>query len=365
MSYEEHMFYGIDLQLFSGEKTEEATPKRRQEARQKGQVARSTEVNSVLVLIGVFAGLKFFGSYLYQETSTFMRTWFMQVASQDITIMITYRLFLTATLLFIKLVLPIMITALIVGLIANFLQVGILFSAEALRINLDAINPINGFQRIFSKRAIAELLKSVVKIGVVGYVAYKFILEQMYFLPTLMHYDLHNSLSKTGELTFILAMKIALVLGIMAVFDFVYQRWEYNQSLKMSKQEIKDEYKLSEGDPKIKAKIKERQRMMAMRRMMQEVPKADVVITNPTHFAVALKYDMKTMGAPILIAKGQDLTARRIKEIALENGVTLVENKPLAQTLFKTTEIGDVIPAELYQAVAEVLAYVYKIKRLA
>lgn len=365
MSGVEYMLYGIDLQLFSGEKTEEPTPKRLQEARQKGQVARSTEINSVLVLIGVFIGLKVFGTYLYQETSTFMRTWFMQAAGQDLTIAITYRLFLAATLVFIKLVLPIMATALIVGLIANFLQVGILFSTEALRINLNAINPLTGFQRIFSKRAIAELLKSVVKIGVVGYVAYKFILEQMYVLPTLMQYDLHNSLAKAGDLTFTLAMKIALVLGIMAVFDFAYQRWEYNQNLKMSKQEIKDEHKLSEGDPKIKAKIKERQRMMAMRRMMQEVPKADVVITNPTHFAVALKYDMKTMGAPIMIAKGQDLTARRIREIALENGVTVVENKPLAQTLFKTTEIGDVIPAELYQAVAEVLAYVYRIKRLA
>lgn len=365
MEFDEHVQYWLDLQLFSGEKTEDPTPKRLEEARKKGQVARSTEINSVLVLLAVFAGLKIFGPYLYQEFSSFMRFWFVNMAKQEITIELTYQLFLALTIIFAKLTLPIMLTALTVGLIANFLQVGFLFSTEALTLNLNVLNPISGFQRIFSKRAIAELLKSMVKIGIVGYVAYKYILDQIPLFPTLMGYDLKQTLSRTGDMTFVLAMKIALILGIMAFFDFIYQRWDYMQNLKMSKQEIKDEYKQAEGDPKIKAKIKERQRMMAMRRMMQQVPKADVVITNPTHYAVALKYDIKTMGAPVVVAKGQDLTARRIKEIARENDITVVENKPLAQTLYKTTEIGDVIPAELYQAVAEVLAYVYKLKRLA
>lgn len=365
MSCDRYPLYWIDLQLFSDEKTEEATPKRREEARKKGQVARSIEINSVLVLAGVFAGLKIFGPYLYQEATTFMRSWFAQLANQDFTIELTYRLFLSATLVFLKLSAPVMLIALLVGLIANFLQVGFLFSTEALAMNLNAINPIAGFQRIFSKRAITELLKSLVKIGIVGYVAYKYIVDQIPSFPGLMRDDLSISMSKTGDWIFVMVMKIALVLAIMALFDFIYQRWEFNQNLRMSKQEVKDEYKLQEGDPKIKAKIKERQRMMAMRRMMQEVPKADVVITNPTHFAVALKYDMKTMGAPLVVAKGQDLTARRIREIAVEHGVTVVENKPLAQTLYKTTEVGEVIPAELYQAVAEVLAYVYRLKRLA
>jgi flagellar biosynthetic protein FlhB len=362
---EDQMYYWMDLQLFSEEKTEDATPKRRQEARNKGQVARSIEINSALVLAGVFAGLKILGPYLLQQASTFMHQWFMQLASKDFTIELTYRLFLEATFIMLKLAMPIMLVALIIGLIANYLQVGFLFSTEAVTLNLDAINPITGFQRVFSKRAIAELIKSLIKIGIVGYVAYKYILEQILFLPNLMQYDLSTSLSKVGEWVFVLAMKVALVLGIMAFFDFVYQRWEFNQNLKMSKQEIKDEHKLQDGDPLIKAKIKERQRMMAVRRMMQEVPKADVVITNPTHFAIALKYDMKTMGAPLVIAKGQDLTAKRIKEIAKEHGVIVVENKPLAQTLFKTTEVGEVIPVDLYQAVAEVLAYVYQLKRLA
>lgn len=365
MTFKEHPRYWINLQLFSGEKTEEATPRRREEARNKGQVARSVEMNSILVLVGVFAGLKIFGPYLYEEASTFMRSWFLQLVNQDLTIEIAYRLFLASTLVFLKLVLPVMLTALIVGLVANYLQVGFLFSTETLQINLNVLNPVSGLQRIFSKRAIADLVKSLVKIGIVGYVAYSYIIEQIYIFPMMMRYDLTQILAKTGELTFGLAMKIALVLGIMAFFDFLYQRWEYNQNLLMSKQEVKDEYKMIEGDPKIKAKIKERQRMMAMRRMMQDVPKADVVITNPTHFAVALKYDMKTMGAPVVIAKGQDLTAKRIKEIARENNVAVVENKPLAQTLFKTTEVGEIIPADLYQAVAEVLAYVYKLKRLA
>lgn len=354
--------YWLDLQLFSGEKTEEATPKRREEARRKGQVARSVELNSVFVLAGVFVGLKFFGPYLYQESSTFMRSWFTQLANRDITIELTYQLFLTTTLTFLKLALPIMLTALIIGLIANYLQVGFLFSTETLSFNLGALNPIAGLRRILSMRAIAELAKSLVKIGIVGYVAYKYMLEQIPLFPSLMQYDLKKILSKTGELTFVLAMKIAFILGIMAFFDFLYQRWDFSKNLRMSKQEIKDEYKLMEGDPKIKAKIKERQRMMALRRMMQEVPKADVVITNPTHFAIALKYDVQMMGAPVVIAKGQDLVAKRIKEIAADNNVVVVENKPLAQTLFKTTEIGETIPADLYQAVAEVLAYVYKLK---
>lgn len=358
--YQHH--YWLDLQLFSGEKTEEATPKRREEARRKGQVARSVELNSVFVLAGVFVGLKFFGPYLYQESSTFMRSWFSQLANRDITIELTYQLFLTATLTFLKLALPVMLTALIIGLIANYLQVGFLFSTETLRFNLGALNPVAGLQRIFSLRAIADLVKSLVKIGIIGYVAYKYMREQIPLLPALMQYDLKSILSKTGEMAFVLAMKIALILGIMAFFDFLYQRWDLTKNLRMSKQEVKDEYKLMEGDPKIKAKIKERQRMMAVRRMMQEIPQADVVITNPTHFAVALKYDLQMMGAPVVIAKGQDLVAKRIREIAAEHSVVIVENKPLAQTLFKTTEIGEAIPVDLYQAVAEVLAYVYKLK---
>jgi flagellar biosynthesis protein FlhB len=355
----------IDIQLFSGEKTEDATPKRLEEARNKGQVARSMEVNSVLVLLAVFAGFKFYGPYVYQQMNLFMQSWFQNLAVQDITIELAYRLFLSCSLVFAKLVLPVMATAMLVGLIANYLQVGFLFSTEALRFNLGAINPIAGFQRIFSKRALVDLIKSLIKIGIVGYVAFDFIISQIEVLPNLMRTDVNNILSYVGDLTFRLVMKVGFILAVMAFLDLLYQRWEYNQNLKMSKQEIKDEYKQMEGDPKVKAKIKERQRMMAMRRMMQEVPKADVVITNPTHFAIALKYDIKTMGAPVVIAKGQDLIAKRIKELAAEHGVALVENKPLAQTLFKVTEVGEVIPADLYQAVAEVLAYVYRLKRKA
>lgn len=355
----------IDLQLFSGEKTEDATPKKREEARKKGQIARSVEVNSVLVLFAVFTGFKLYGPYVYEQASLFLQTWFVNLTLQDITIETTYRLFLACTLIFAKIMLPIMGTALLMGLAANYMQVGFLFTTETLNFNLNAINPISGFQRIFSKRALADLVKSLVKIGLVGYIAYGFIVDQIAILPTMMQSDLRNVFSYVGQMTFTLVVKIGFVLAILAFMDFLYQQWEYSQNLKMSKQEIKDEYKQIEGDPKVKAKIKERQRMMAMQRMMQDIPKADVIITNPTHFAIALKYDIKTMGAPVVIAKGQDLIAKRIKEIAGEHGITIVENKPLAQTLFKTTEIGSVIPADLYQAVAEVLAYVYRLKRKA
>jgi len=363
MDIDKYPLHWIDIQLFSEEKTEEATSKKREDARKKGQVARSTAINSGCALLAVFIGLKVFGPYIYQETDAFMRTWLMHLSMQDMTIEFAYRLFLDATLVFAKLVLPIMLTALLVGLITNFLQIGFLFSTEALTVNFDALNPIAGFARIFSKKALADLIKSLIKIGIVGYVVYDYIHDQMEVFPNLMRIDVSQVLSSVGTMTFTMIMKVGLVLGIMALMDLIYQRWQYSENLKMSKQEVKDEYKQSEGDPKIKAKIKERQRMMAMRRMMQEVPKADVIITNPTHFAIALKYDLKAMAAPILIAKGQDLIARRIKEIAQEHNVTIVENKPLAQTLFKSTEIGEVIPAELYQAVAEILAYVYRLKR--
>ena len=353
----------LDLQLFAGEKTEEATPKKLEEARKKGQVARSTEINSVVALLAVFIGLKVFGPYINQEAKLFMRTWLLNLSMQDMTSAFAYELFLRCALVFAKLMFPVMLIALLAGLISNYLQVGFLFSTEALNVNFGALNPITGFQRIFSKKALADLIKSLIKIGIVGYVVYNYILDQMAVFPNLMRIDNVQILPSIGSMTFGLIMKVGMVLGVMAVLDLIYQRWQYGQNLKMSKQEIKDEYKQIEGDPKIKAKIKERQRMMAMRRMMQEVPKADVIITNPTHFAIALKYDLKAMAAPVLVAKGQDLIAKRIKEIAKEHNVSIVENKPLAQTLFKSTEVGEAIPTELYQAVAEILAYVYRLKR--
>ncbi|HWI54176.1 MAG TPA: EscU/YscU/HrcU family type III secretion system export apparatus switch protein, partial [Desulfobacteria bacterium] len=218
-----------------------------------------------------------------------------------------------------------------------------------------------GLKQMFSSQALAELVKSFLKVFIVGYVAYAEYVKQFSGFTGLTDMNLRTSSAYIGQTTMNIAYKIILWLAVLAVADYIFQRWRHESQLKMSKQEVKDEYKQQEGDPQLKSKIKQKQRQMAMSRMMQSLPKADVVITNPTHFAVALQYN-NSMGAPVVIAKGQDRVALRIKEIAKEHGIVTVENKPLAQALFHGTEIGDAIPTELYQAVAEVLAFVYKLK---
>lgn len=229
-------------------------------------------------------------------------------------------------------------------------------------LKLDKINPIQGAKRIFSMRTIVELLKSILKISAGIYVAYTILWSAKDTLIKLSLTSVEDVLAFTGDEVVKLGLFIGILLLILAVSDYVYQRYEYEKSLRMSKQDIKDEYKKSEGDPLIKSKIKQRQRQMAMQRMMQELPKADVVITNPTHFSVAIRYEAGAMSAPTVIAKGQDYIALKIREIAKKNRIVIMENKPLARALYSQVEIGQQIPEEMFKAVAEVLAYVYKLQ---
>ncbi len=352
----------FDLQLFNGEKTEEATPKRKEEARKKGQVAKSVEINSAFVILAAFLALKVIGVFIYDELAGYMRFIYTSFPIQDFTIQSVKMLFFNFAIIFLKTALPIMFAILITSLLINFFQVGFNFSTEPLLPQLDRLNPLSGFKRIFSKRSLVECLKAIFKIMIIGYFIYNFIGHETEQLPKLIGAELSDSLRMTAMLILDLVFQISGVMLVLAALDFFYQHWEHNQSLKMSKQEIKEEYKQTEGNPQIKGKIKERQRAMAMRRMMQEVPKADVVVTNPTHFAVALKYD-NTMAAPMVIAKGQDVVAMRIKDLAKEHRIAIVENKPLARALYGSTEVGDIVPPELYKSVAEVLAYVYRLKK--
>jgi len=352
----------FNLQLFSGEKTEEATPKRREEARRKGQVAKSVEISAVFGILAAFGAFKVWGGYIYDELTGFMRHGLTDFVTKDLTVADVSVLILNVGYVLANTALPVMLIILVVSLAINYLQVGPVFSSEALLPKLDRLDPLSGLQRIFSKRSLVELFKSLFKVLVVGYFIYRFVAAEFFSLVNTTYADLNNSLSETVGLTFNLAFQIAGVLLLLAILDYWYQWWEYNQSLKMSKQEVKDEYKQTEGNPQIKGKIKERQRALAMRRMMQEVPKADVVVTNPEHFAVAMKYD-RSRPAPTVVAKGQNFVAQRIKELAREHSVPVVENKPLARALYYSVEIGDFIPRELYQAVAEVLAYVYRLRR--
>jgi len=354
--------YYLNLQLFAGEKTEKATPKRRQEARKKGQVLKSTEINSVLILLASFLLLRFLLPSMLDQIQDYIYNLWNKVPAGDVTVETIVPLFTATIILFLQLIIPLLGIVALMGIIANLVQVGFLFTTENLEIKLSRINPIEGFKRIFSKKALAELFKSIGKIGLISYIAYRDLKEQVNTFPYLMDMELSKILIYLGQILFSILWKVILLLAFLAVLDYLYQKYEYETSLKMSKQEIKDEYKNIEGDPQIKGKIREKQRQMAMSRMMQEVPQADVIITNPTHFAVAIRYDAKTMDAPMVIAKGQDLVALRIKELGKENGVTTVENKPLAQVLYYNVDINEQIPENLFQAVAEILAFVYRLK---
>ena len=355
--------WSFDLQLFNEEKTEDATPKRLQEAREKGQVAKSTEINATVSIILAFFVLQVLGSFIFEELGLFMRHVYSNFSTQDLTFVDLQLLFIEAVLVMLKTAFPIMATLAFSAVVMNLLQVGFIFSLEPLMPSLEKLDPISGMGRLISKRSLVELAKSLFKVGVVGFFIYRVIKQNLLNNAMLINAELWASLKATSSMLLGMVFEICAVMLVLAALDFLYQNWEYRQNLKMSKHDVKQEFKQSEVDPQIKGKIKERQRAMAMQRMMQEVPKADVVITNPTHFAVALKYDNKMMAAPQIVAKGQDFVALRIKEIAKEHKVVIVENKPLARALHASTEVGDAVPAELYKSVAEVLAYVYRLKR--
>ena len=257
---------------------------------------------------------------------------------------------------------PIMVAAMIAGIIANYIQIGFLFSTETIQFKLNKLNPIAGFKRIFSWRAVVEFIKSILKIILVGVVVFFVIWSRMDEILILSQKSIGAALATLADITVAVGLYSSIVLMFIAVFDYFYQKFDYEKSIRMSKQDIKDEYKNIEGDPLIKSRIKQRQREMAMQRMMQEIPKADVVITNPTHYAIAIKYDEQKMDAPFVVAKGVDFVAQKIKLIAKENDVTTVENRPLARALYDQTEIGQGIPEEFFKAIAEILAFVYKAK---
>lgn len=353
-------FY-FDLQLFAGDdKTEEPTAKKRADAKKKGQVGRSTEISTAFVLLTGFFVLKVLWENIYTSIANYT-TYIFTHLNQPVDTENISCLFIGIMEILATTALPIMLAIMIIGLGVNFFQVGLNFNTEAIGFKLDKLNPINGFGRIFSKRSLVELFKSLFKIAVIGYFLYTILSQQLLVMPQFIYFDLGTSLEQMSKIIFSMSFEVIGVIMVLGFLDYGYQKWQTTQDLKMSKQEVKDEMKQSEGDPQIKGKIKQKQRQMAMSRMMQEVPKADVIVTNPTHFAVALQYH-KGMQAPLVIAKGQDFVAQKIKKLAREASVPIVENRPLARALFASTNIGDAVPAELYQAVAEVLAYVYRLK---
>lgn len=354
--------YQVDLQLFAGEKTEKATPKKRQETRKKGQVAKSMELSGSSVLLAGMFCLLVFGGYMKDRTVRLFTDIFINRLSMNVTPENVMSMFGEYGIQILLLLAPIFVAVFVIALLVNYLQVGVLVTGEPLKMKFSKLDPIKGFKNIFSMRSLVEFLKSITKLAIIGFMVYSTIWAARGDLSALSNMSPDTIFHFTASVTTNLGLKIAVGLIVLAFLDYMYQRYDYEKNIRMSKQDIKDEYKKMEGDPLIKSKIRERQRRMALQRMMQEVPNADVVITNPTHFAVALKYDGATMEAPEIIAKGQDYMALRIKEIAKEHGIMTIENKPLARALYGRSEIGEAIPGDLFQAVAEVLAYVYKLK---
>lgn len=352
----------VDLQLFSQEKTEKATPKKMQEARKKGQVPRSPDLPGSILLLAVFMGFSMFGGYFKDRIITLFGNIFENWLLLEITSANVRTLLLDIVFAMFMILWPIFAIAVIVDIVGNVIQFGFLMTGEPFKMKLSKLSPINGFKQMFSMKTVAQFFKSILKLTIVGIFVYITLKNEWPHLVLLSNLPVEGMFSYVGGVTLKLGLQIGAVLIVLSFADYMYMRYEHNKSLRMSKQDIKDEFKKTEGDPIIKGRIREKQRRMALQRMMQEIPKADVVITNPTHFAIALKYDASKMDAPTVIAKGMDHVALRIKEIAKENGVITMENRPLARALYERAEIGHTIPADLFQAVAEILAHVYKMK---
>jgi len=350
----------------SGEKTEKATPKKRKDAREKGQVRQSTEVNTTFCCLVMFGLLLIiwpsFTERLMMIFKEHLGTQSIVPTSSGLNINELRRVLSRVLMDMLGALLPVLGTAMIAGVAINLIQVGFLFTTKSLGMKLNRISPISGFKRMFSSKTLVDLLKSMLKIAFIGYVAYSEYRKLLEGFPGFIGRDIYSSFLQIMRTAFLMALKMCLVMVFLSAADFLYQWWKYEKDLRMSKQEIKDEYKMTEGDPAIKGKIRAKQRQMSAMRMMARVPEADVVITNPTHYAVALKYDDKTSSAPVVIAKGQDYVARKIRETAIEHNVEIVENPPLAQSLYMICEVDDEIPAQLYQAVADILVFVYRQK---
>ena len=344
------------------EKSEKATPKKREEARKKGDVAKSRELPSIAVLLAGLVTLSFFGSYTLGHIQLIMKTGFSDLMMHDISLQSFELFFRQMIVQSVRILAPFLVAIFMAAIFTNVLQVGFMLSAESIKPKLSKLNPIKGFGRLFSKQSLMELVKSLLKLAIVGGVAYLTIKSEIENSVRLGDMPLYAIFSHTLYTILKIFLKCTLAMVFIVAIDYAFQKWQFENKLKMSKKEIKDEFKRSEGDPQIRSRIKSIQMEMARKRMMGDVPQADVVITNPTHLAIALKYDSTAMTAPKLLAKGAGKVAERIKDLAKENHIPVLENKEIARSLYRLVDIGQEIPADLYQAVAEILAYVYRLK---
>ena len=345
-----------------GEKTEKASQKKIEDSRKKGQVPKSNDVNNFVTLLGAFSFLLFFGPSLISK----VRQWLSHyiVSSGDIERVLTpHQLFLEGVNYFLEFIVMLFLPMMIVGVVSNIAQTGFLFVVEPLKPQFSKLNPIQGFKEMFSQRKWFDLLKNILKLGLVVFISWQFVVDKQADLLNLSYMKLTDALFVLGTFVRDLMIRILMLIGVLSVADYAFQRYKFMDDLKMSKQEQKEEYKQLEGDPVIKGLRRQKQREIAMNQMMKMVPEATVIVTNPTHYAVALRYRMDQDNAPVVLAKGVDAKALKIREIAKEHDIPIIENRPLARSLYATVDINHEIPFEMYEAVRDLLVLVYELDR--
>ena len=344
------------------EKTEKPSPRRIGRVRQEGNVAKSGELNSAaILLVGTIMLYILIGKMIYGLKSNFVIMW-GEIPHIELTIDALQQYLIALVNKMAVILGPALLAIMVIGVLINIVQVGFLFTLKPITPKLSKINPLSGFSRFFNVRSVVELAKSILKISFIGFIAYWSIKSDFDDFIPLVDKSVGQITTFMGLLTFKVALRTALAVLLLAILDFTWIRYKYFKDLRMTKQEVKEEHRQAEGPPEVRSHIRRVQLGTAMQRMMREVPGAEVVITNPTHFAVALKYDQETYAAPVVVAKGARLVAERIKKIALENDIPIVENRPLAQALYKSVDVGNFIPEKFFAAVAEILAFVYRLK---
>jgi len=342
-------------------KTEKATPRRRQEFRKKGSIAKSAEINTTFVLFSSILILKFGGKYIYLFISDTLKFYLSHIHTFNLETDDMANFFIIMFSKVLIMIVPAMIILFFTSVLANLVQVGFLLTTDPIKPNIGKLNIIKGIQNLISKKSLENLVKAITKVSIIGYLAYITIRDNIPQIIDFFNLDLNHSFLITAQLCFQLLVKIIIAFIVISALDYIFQRYTHEEKMKMTKQEIKEEYKRMEGDPLIKGAIRRRQQEMARRRMMSEVPKADVVVTNPFHVAVAIKYDARSMKAPIVLAKGIGRIAESIRKIAEENNVPIIENPPVARALYKSSTVGKVIPADMYSAIADILTQIYRL----
>ncbi len=345
----------------AGEKTEKATPKKRRDERKKGNTFSSKDLVTSAFLLIVFYSLRALAPYMFMMIKDFMQDTISEPMPVTMTLTqeIAGNLFLKTGFVLLSMSLPLLLISAFVSVVFTGAQTRFLISGDPLKFKLNRLNPIEGFKKMFSLKSLVEVVKNILKIIVIAYILYREVLSKMPDFPTLMNLSMEQSIIFIGDSVIGLVTTIGMIFIAVGILDYTYQWWDYEKNLKMSKDEIKQEYKQLEGNPEIKGKIKQKQREMSRRRMMQEVPTADVVIRNPTHYAIALKYDPKIASAPVVVAMGQDLIALKIIEIAEDAGVHIVEDRPLARAMYEICKLGVDIPPEFYEPVVAILVMFY------